>query len=210
MSGGKVVLLDRKRRVETRLDVLADMTQGLHVWFPEPPAEHTMRLMRTMGVTVHVDPSARDGKLPRMEAAAALTERDTHPAVGLVSVPAHQLAETVNCKRPNCVGVAVQQRGRYAGLCETHRRDAIEASRGDAQAGGMARQKQIRGGVADAVRQLLEPANRYDTANARLAKARKQAGPHVAALQQATLERDEARVLLQDALDGLKRALSAN
>ena len=38
------------------LDWLADVTKDLEVWFPEELPEHAQRLMRTLGVTVRIDP----------------------------------------------------------------------------------------------------------------------------------------------------------
>ena len=40
------------------LAFLRDVTAGLEVWFPEELPPHAERLMRTLGVTVRVDPFA--------------------------------------------------------------------------------------------------------------------------------------------------------
>ena len=54
----------RSRTGEVNLDALADVTQGLEVWFPAPLGVEHQRLMDTLGVRVHVDPpgTSRDDR----------------------------------------------------------------------------------------------------------------------------------------------------
>jgi hypothetical protein len=44
--------------VSDELAFLRDVTAGLEVWFPSELSPHGARLMRTLGVRVHVDPFA--------------------------------------------------------------------------------------------------------------------------------------------------------
>jgi hypothetical protein len=42
--------------VSDELAFLRDVTAGLEVWFPDELSPHGARLMRALGVTVHIDP----------------------------------------------------------------------------------------------------------------------------------------------------------
>lgn len=96
----------------------------------------------------------------------------------MTEVSLHELTRTRDCKVDGCPWDAVDARGRYAGLCRDHKRDAIAAA---SQAARAARAERLaaspNGAIVTAAREVLDASRELE---------RSLAGLHEAELRRAT------------------------
>jgi hypothetical protein len=91
------------------------------------------------------------------------------------SVPAHELTRTVLCKVEDCREVAVSARGRYAKLCDEHRRDAARDAAAARPAVGSRALTASPVSIKQAAQKLVSPAADLDKALQRRNAARSEA-----------------------------------
>lgn len=73
---------------------------------------------------------------------------------------AHEIAASRDCKVDGCRWDAVDRRGRYAGLCSEHKRDAVAAARVSDAAARQTRRESGAGGAVIAAAQEVVAASR--------------------------------------------------
>ncbi|HVM68873.1 MAG TPA: hypothetical protein VM204_03445 [Gaiellaceae bacterium] len=82
-----------------------------------------------------------------------------------MDVSLHELTRTRDCKVDGCTWDAVDERGRYAGLCRDHKREAVAAASSTAQAAKLERlAASPNGAITTAAREVLEASKELERA----------------------------------------------